>query len=197
MRSAPRTAFRDIEVKGNVSYCCWDTAEPSRRFLTGLPQRYPSCIRGSLSMTGSGSDTVDIGMTYKHTGLLVGKKISPLHFHSRRPGRHAGPREPASGRRYQVHPGQRRRHGHHRRIPVPRHVHPDDRHGHQRGQPGHHRRRSWTDDLRWPSADLPGQELHTTMTLTGSTDADQELIIFDIVHHSPRHRRQQPHRPWS
>lgn len=64
----------DTEVLGNVSFN-HGTGSATTNF-DGYSTALPLIIRGSLTMTGSGANTVTAGTQYNHTGLVVGKNLT-------------------------------------------------------------------------------------------------------------------------
>jgi hypothetical protein len=64
----------DEEIQGNLSY-----SHGSGAFATnfdGFVTTLPVIVRGNVTMTGTGANTITVGTQYKHTGMLIGGKLS-------------------------------------------------------------------------------------------------------------------------
>jgi hypothetical protein len=64
----------DTEVHGDVTFHHGSGSATTN--FDGFVTSLPVIIRGNLTMTGSGANTVTIGTQYKHTGLILNKNLT-------------------------------------------------------------------------------------------------------------------------
>jgi hypothetical protein len=67
-------SFTDMEVLGNATFNNGTGSATTSFDGNNIP--LPDLIRGNLTVTGSGANTVTVGTAFHHTGLVVGKNLT-------------------------------------------------------------------------------------------------------------------------